>query len=353
MGGGGVPLLQFIRHTRANSRVTGLGLTREASRRRFDLEVKNCKMTVSDHPIPIVLPDECLESGSDSCIVMLPHPRTKNPVRILRNKHKLWELTAVDGSNPHSTKNNSAEASRTARSLLFDSDRVVSNPTVIVATPINPLYFVLSTLYKNRNKYLTAEYIEELGEIGLEHSCETLSRQIFEPYLPLVCETLDGEEPAYKLLNDKLIAYLSNMRDTIIENKCVPLGMYAKGVLEPLAPIDINATIPEGHIQQAETKVVMNFICSYLARDIAKLFMDSRDFTELDLHIVELNKLRKEAAITQQALIQGPTIGSKREAPKLERTSKKAAVSRGSKSLQKVDTTKNRSITDMFARKSM
>ncbi|ANB12956.1 hypothetical protein AWJ20_1234 [Sugiyamaella lignohabitans] len=311
--------------------------------------------------IPVVLPQQCvLDPRNDCSIITLPHPRTFSPTQFMIYDNRLLELTAVSGPNEHlKTTPVPVQASHSARSLLFGgSNQIISDSKILVATPINPLFLILPTLFSNRQKFLAADYLEEFSEV---EGCELLSRALFEDRLSLICDVLDDDDgKAYRLSTDKLVLFLNTLTNKIISQGGISSDLYKLCITDPLTGVDINEQdkLPADLVELAKKKLAINMVSTYLTEDVVKLFIETAayDFSTLDLHIKKLAEERAKATEIQKGLLNASSAPSgkrKRSTSTIglpERAAKK--VTKGVRSLQKADTSKNRSLKDMFARKS-
>lgn len=291
----------------------------------------------------IVLPRECI--GQDEVLfVNLLHPRTGRATKFVKHGYKIWELSSIDGTNLHRKRNLAEEVQATTRSLLFEADFVVSSGAVLVATPINPLYFVLPTLYTNADKFLSADQIQDLSESRLPEECETIGPEIFEDRLVRVCELLVvNDEKLYKFSQKKFVAYL----DTICKRVTVPNGML-EHQMELLRPLEIGKTVPEEIVGLVTDQIVTHYVCAYLCDELCQLYVMTKNYEPLENYRREIQATKKRALEEQERLIASHGNGTKRKAVGLPARNNGVKKRTGPTSLQKANIKNNKSLMDMF-----
>lgn len=304
------------------------------------------------NPVTIVLPEKCLKNGIKSEILLLKDPRTGQPRRYLLADNQLYELTSVNGTNPHITDTTETNS---ARSLMFSSNRVVKDANVVVSTPIDALFLVLPTLHRHVNKFLTAEYIQDIMDAN-DDEFDSIPVPVFENSLSKVCETRGGSgvdaQVSYRLSTSKLFEHLTSIRDSIVNKNALPRGLYAHMVESPLRPVDATKDIDGDMLAEQHRKIAMELLCSYLTADLAASYMKTEDFTALDSHVAAI-ATEKRQMIEAQNQLMSSGAGAKRTKSAPVPAKKAPALSRGVKSLQKTNVSGNRSLMDMFARKTV
>jgi hypothetical protein len=304
-------------------------------------------------PITVIVPDQCLSKENESTLLLLRNPRTGDPKRYLHVCDELYELTAVDGTNPHTT--DESELSST-RSLLFSSNRVVRDATVVVATPLDPLFLVLPTLHRYQNKFLTADYIQDIIDSD-NADIDSVPVAVFEKSLRKACDVRadDGDDSgaSYRLNIEKLFAYLNKLRDDVVGQNALPRGLYVKLVEDPVRPADSAIPVDATMLESLHKKVAMELLCSYLSKELSEMYLKTQNFTELEEHMDKISTDKRKMMEVQNQLLNAGTTEAKKSKSAPLPTKKGPGLSRGAKSLQKANVTGNRSLMDMFSRKTV
>lgn len=311
--------------------------------------------TNSKKNIAIVLPRECIENEVEPLIINLVHPRTEKCAKFLQQGANLWELSCLDGSNAYRRNSTSTESELAARSLIFESDLAISSPDLLVCTPINGLFFVLPILYSNRDKFLSADQIQDLNESRLPKYCEAITTEMFEHSLHQVCETMQLEEDLlYKFSKQKFISYLDSITGKV--SKSMPPGMFEYH-MELLRPGDISKSVPQEMIDLCRCQLATHYICAYLSVTLSDVYLSSKNFESLDAYKSQV-KLEKKQLKEQQERLMENALGNESRGGDSKKSKKVVGLpsrSNGVKkqtgrpaSLQKVNTKNNKSLIDMF-----
>jgi hypothetical protein len=207
---------------------------------------------VASPPHLFVLPKD---ASPEARIVTLPNPATSSPNRYFVCPEKGFsEFTKI------------AAPKRACRSWLMapqrleteglqegsvtedtnDEGYVLEKPEMFIATPVDPLFIVLSLLVDGeQGSYLTfADYVFSTEQSGMEHLQQLLRQpsfakleSILEQRMAVICDTLDmgdGEDRMYQLSNAKLLEELVTKAKRMVE-RGLPASMedhFVKQALE-------------------------------------------------------------------------------------------------------------------------
>jgi hypothetical protein len=83
------------------------------------------------------------------------------------------------------------------------------------------------------------------------------------------------------------------------------------------------------------------------------MYLKTQNFTELEEHIDKISTDKRKMMEVQNQLLNAGTTEAKKSKSAPPPTKKGPALSRGAKSLQKANVTGNRSLMDMFSRKTV
>ncbi|KAL8992669.1 MAG: hypothetical protein Q9188_007530 [Gyalolechia gomerana] len=141
-------------------------------------------------------------------------------------------------SSPANGVNETDQASRSVA-----QGHTIKKPELLVATPIDPLFLILTSLYKQVNKSSKGLFLS-LEDL-LEESCESSKhfkhimepetiRSAMEARMVTVCDTVEaGDEKMYRLNMDKLTAELMAKAKRITANG-LPASMESRFVVKAL-----------------------------------------------------------------------------------------------------------------------
>lgn len=250
-------------------------------------------------------------------IVSLTHPRTKNLVRFIMDtsddKHtKVLEITQINGQNAH------FEGTPDPRSILLqvegDKGSVIQDPSVFMTTPFSPLWLILPTLVRHKDKFMTLDDLHEAACHGVDRM-DLVTQDTFDKYIPDVCEVMDEGEKFYKLSDDKLLAHLKSLVKDIKKN--LPNDIYVRHV-QNLLDSDASDEIKD----LAKEHIAMNMLGSNLPPDVTETLLKSVDFEPYIKHKAEY-KRKRDAELAAQAP-SGPPEKKRKKAPvKEEKAPKK------------------------------
>jgi len=149
--------------------------------------------------------DESYIVENDPIIISLPHPKRNTFAKFIVFNDKLLEIQRMI-EDPSS---------------WFIDNTVQQDGSLYIASPIDPLFLLINLLEENRRKTESHEgYFCELTQI-LSHSKCTGFLQLNNIYkdvdLSLICDIRDGNEPLYRLNDEKLIQWLRCKVKKLIE----------------------------------------------------------------------------------------------------------------------------------------
>ncbi|VVT46716.1 uncharacterized protein SAPINGB_P001351 [Magnusiomyces paraingens] len=302
------------------------------------------------------------------------HPRTKTSTLFLQNSKNLelfYELTAITGIR-HNHKNEDELkpfelVSENARSLFISKANislpsfskfnnepelggrdfvnktpdnieacvakeagksfVVSDGSLFISTPFSPLFFILPTLFKNKEQFLELSYLHDLLEsetTEIDSQATTIQYIQFKNLANLVCDeqahSIDfkdndnklPETKLYRLSMDKLFIYLDNIVNRIITSG-LPTDIIKEVVYNPLVPpiSTSDDLIPSPRlIDFSIHRTAIHLVLSYLPPEISKAYyiIKSHLFEELDKHAEKIKKQKDAAAKQQLALLHADGI---------------------------------------------
>lgn len=319
-------------------------------------------MTNNTNPnrhVTIVLPSE-IQTDNNCQFIQLLHPKTELPATFLysQNKNALYELTAINGSSQNIT-NKTPE--NEARSLMFSTNWVESDSTIITATPFNPLYLILNALVDAKERFVCLEDLHDQMEQHCQDKPESASEsENIAQVLPFklmshelmikACNHVEeGGVTMYRLNESKLIEYLNNVCERVI--KKAPESLVNNKINEPLQPIDIQQSTPDDVKQIAMNKLGVGLIASYLSNNVTKIWLTALNFNQLDEYIAKLARDKTEAQLRQEQLLEGSMIGKKRsiDDPLIDPTKKSKQAKKAPPA--KPQPKSNKSITTFFKKK--
>ena len=234
-------------------------------------------------------------------------------------------------------------ASVKARSLMFSTNHIISDSTIYVATPFNALFLMLEPLLRISNKFQSVEDIhDEINKtIGKSN---VVTEQMVEQCISVVCEdTIVVGEKYYKFNNHNFIEFIDERCADIISH--LPKGLYKRNVLDALTPIDSESQIPDSILKQAAQRLAFGLISSYLESQLTDLYLQAKDFAELDKYISKLGQDKAIAIALRNGLL---SAGSKR---RLENGNGEPKPATKKPSVKKPKVTNNKSILSFFAKK--
>jgi Ydr279p protein family (RNase H2 complex component) wHTH domain/Ydr279p protein triple barrel domain len=298
----------------------------------------------------IILPRECVGQEISPLLINLLHPRTEKCAKFLKYGDNLWELSSIDGSNAHRKRTPSEDVQISTRSLLFEADLAVSSPNVLVATPINPLYFVLPIVYTNSDKFLSADQIQDLSESRLPDDCQSVTADMFDHRLSHVCELLEaGDEKLYKFSQQRFISHIDSLAKRV--SASIPVGML-EHQMDLLRPVDISKSIPQDMIDMCRDQLATHYICAYLSEALSEVYLSTKNYQSLESYKAQIRLEKKKLAEEQERLMENSIDNGqnqKRKAVGLPARSNGVKKQTGrAASLQKVNTKNNKSLMDMF-----
>lgn len=167
------------------------------------------------------------EIGPDYHGISLPHPKNNRDCPYLYNQKQIFEVLEVDRSH----------------SSWFVGDRLISNGSILLVSPIHPLFLVIP-LMRERGKdlYLIDEYFADTIYEPISH--------LVRPYFPTVCTAIPFEKSAAWSIDDnKLLNWLC---DRVM--KLVPY-------MKESAPIDDHMLV----------EMAFDVVSNYLRGDLAQM----------------------------------------------------------------------------------
>ncbi|KAK3709806.1 hypothetical protein LTR37_010634 [Vermiconidia calcicola] len=225
--------------------------------------------SVSNPPQVFILPKDT----SPACrIITLPNPATATPSRLLVCPEKgFYEFTRVAAPKRAcrswllAPEHDATAANNEEEGVDGDEAYVLQTPDLMIATPIDPLFVVLSALAHGdeaagKQTYLTAsDYLERIGEqsdhfrqVMRSEGSEKLEK-IFEARMAVVCDGMEaGDEKLYRLSRQKLLEELVGKAKRMVA-KGLPASLEERFVKQALAvPVlsikreESSLSIPEG-----------------------------------------------------------------------------------------------------------
>jgi hypothetical protein len=322
-------------------------------------------------------------------ILSLPHPRTTTSTRFLLHPTKgLYELTVIPStpSQPRSWLLTANE--EPAKEGWIGNGQVLSDGALHVATPIDPLFLLLPHLFPpKQTRFLPADDIlESLAQCWQPIIRPgSVARRHLEARIRAVSDAVDvGEEKAYRPSQSKVLSVLAKKCADMasgglpksLEDEFVtkPLVRPVTGVVvmpddvsvETAAPPPQQSAAPPEIVQLLRIRVAAQFLAAtYLPEKIAALLTEHlaevHDFAALDEHLLELKKLRAEAAAVRSgdfSLKRGMNDdeaadlrAEKKRKAEEEEKKKKKNVSKGVRELSKVNTRGMAKLTSFFKKK--
>ncbi|GAB7362013.1 hypothetical protein MBLNU230_g2048t1 [Neophaeotheca triangularis] len=197
------------------------------------------------------------DASSEARVASLPNPATSVPNRYFICPEKgTFEFTSIAAPNkgcrswllaPERTTKEAITGqdggSKTESESESDSQGyVLETPQLLVATPIDPMFLLLSTLSPNDTMFLAfSDYMERLTDKAahLRQMCddEAARKKLearFESRLAAVCDTVDaGDEKMYKLSLAKLLEELLRKATAMTEHG-LPASMDERFVRQEL-----------------------------------------------------------------------------------------------------------------------
>lgn len=312
-------------------------------------------------------------------LITMIHPRSRLPTRFMSvpGSPVIYELTSITGARrAHKTgfTRPSDISSEKSRSLLIQekdssdsSDAyVVSDPSLIISTPINPIFFTLSVLYNNKTQYLQPDHLHDLLESEsseINQHAKTLDYELFRKIAGPICDSLTKENDTpnrqplsetnlYRLSIPKLFEYFDKIVSRIL-TAGLPADIYKQMVVDPLLPPDITKEIDSEMVTLATHQATLNIIGSYIPHEIFKEYYSTKEeqFITLDKHKSEIEK-QKTIAIEQQNLLALSITPSKKRGlqnlSKTESNKKPASKPKPAKGLAKANKSGIRSLNSFF-----
>lgn len=208
-----------------------------------------------------MIPNESVGRKLD--LVSLVHPGSQKAAKFLFDQgddapHRLFELTRVGND---------------ARSALID-DSIIPDGSLVVATPLHPLFTCLNVVFAHRNKPLPLETILELSA---NEETQSLPEEVIEPYLTSVCLSRPGP-PTPDLT--KLKAFL----DTRVARIRAGLPQSVRAdVLQAVQPINPNEQPSPELIDLAELYgSVSMLVTSWTSPELGEWYLSTHDFSMLE-----------------------------------------------------------------------
>lgn len=267
----------------------------------------------------IILPKE--SHGRKLDFVILKHPRTLEPAKFLVDKeedapHPVFELTRV-GSD--------------ARSALV-GDSVYSDASMVVATPLHPLFLLIPVLFDQQQRALPLDFLLNLSA---GENTETLDEGLFLNHLTSVCQE-NGAAGQCLLSLPKLKAWLDG-RVQRLRAGLPPL--VRSEVVKVIQPLDPTQQPSPELVDLAETYAASSMLAtSWLAPSISDWYLDSCDFSALEAEVKRLD--------AEQIAFSGADVAGANDTLKRADTQKPAPPAKRAKTLPQVKN--NSSILDMF-----
>lgn len=266
-----------------------------------------------------------LKGCSQLRIVRLPHPKTLKSVQYLydEKEKKLFELKKMTFDNPHQP----SQVRKTARgevlrSLMFcpaDTRKTlfVESSDILVATPFNPVYFLLSFFapqlekceYESSNPRLKT--FDDLIEDWMDDSSSLQKLPVLEDesssrkLLAAISESVEeGGETYHKIsvekimlfLNEKLQAICCAFPDSILQQLVTP------DLTSPLSSVS-GERIPEELVAAFKHRHAIHLLGSYLhSYYIEKLYETAPNSVVLNSHLKLVQQQVLEQKLAEENL---------------------------------------------------
>eukprot|EP00039_Didymoeca_costata_P010833 m.146856 g.146856 ORF g.146856 m.146856 type:complete len:303 (+) comp14978_c0_seq2:37-945(+) len=281
-----------------------------------------------------IAPDIALKKGGseESCskIISLKHGKTGQPTKFLltQNPKQLFEINKFEDDVPRS---------------WFLGEVVQQDGSFLLVTPCDPVFTILHLLRRSPNKFMILDQILEDSEFPSYR--EISGCQGLEKALSSICDVRGDSVKGYKLLDDRLTAYLKakvERLELVLSNENVATGsssaLFSRGKKSG------------GSFDRK--KFAFGIICEYLDDTAAKNLGK-----ELGYEVLSAKELQKETRKKRPASMDG---GKKSLKPKEDysslgtgksKSSAPAKQSAAAKSLAKVDKKGMKSISAFFGKK--
>jgi ribonuclease H2 subunit B len=261
----------------------------------------------------------CPKNAQD--ILQLPHPKTSEVCHILRTQ---------PGERPAALYEVITFEQPTAKQTLLLPDRIISQAPIHVATPIDPIFFLIAALEHpaaQKQRFVESDELLEPLDVRVKELCE--------PLLPILCDEATGYfRPS------------SSKMTTLIKARVEAVAAALPSVIA-----DTLVTWPASHEQaaqllvEARRRVAFGLVASYLPDTVEKRI--APDYTFDALSAFEAS--RKPSVIGPAEFIKRPSEeGSLIAGP----TKKAKKGSLGVEALKKVNTKGMKSMTSFFAKKT-
>lgn len=237
----------------------------------------------------VIVPEPVV--GQKARVYSLKHPATRKECLFLDRPDGIYEFTTVGHKND---------------AILLGSNFVIGNDdaSIAVATPINPVYFVLAVLYENKSRFLDISYLEDLlGD-------PPFGASKFAHLLPSLCEENTG---MFKYSESKTLAYLQGKKHMLVEKFfSLPKSirdLAINPIQDSVSPLDelIDPTI----LRLAQDKLAVELISTYLLPELRDLLYNSTDYSLLDQRIEECALNEARAIERQQDMLNALTAGKR------------------------------------------
>ncbi|KAI5815721.1 ribonuclease H2, subunit B [Pyronema omphalodes] len=200
-------------------------------------------------------------------IFTLPHPRTKTLAKfVIHPTSGLHELTAVStpSSQPKSWLITSEDSTDNSTEWINEG-QLISEGTLYIATPFDPLFLLIPLLLPESTKKQLSSYLPlqdlldslELLEQGSDFSALTALGNITHTHisrrLQSICDSVDaGGEPAYRVSQDKVLKLLAKKCVKMAEN--LPSSLEEEYVKKPLVRPVTEVTLAKTTATTVEVK---------------------------------------------------------------------------------------------------
>lgn len=265
----------------------------------------------------LVLPQEA--TGRKIEFYQFTHPRENKPAKFLVDQgedapHPLYELTVV-GSDLQS-------------SLV--GNNMSSDGSIVVATPLHPLFMIIGALHKHRNK---AFALDILLELAASENCQEIPESMIRPYIASICDIQD-EKVALNM--DKLKEFLDIRTARVRAGLPLSVKEEVLQAVESADPVLISMAEQYGAVSMLST--------SWLPEDVAEWYISTYNFTPL---IEEAKRLEQQHTVMNymQQSTQAPSNAAN-EPKGVKRPNESKA-----KQPKRIKAENNRSILDMFKKK--
>ncbi|ODV82309.1 uncharacterized protein CANTADRAFT_4320 [Suhomyces tanzawaensis NRRL Y-17324] len=295
----------------------------------------------------------------NSRVVVLPSPGSYQVIEVpssrdlsqkksmLIQNGQLMEINEIKGTPKSSMpKLNNGGA---VKSLLFEGANadipgfVLQSPLMLVGTPFNIVYLMISIMYHNQDvftkRFITLEdVIDQLGQIHSGEWVTAISNEQYVASLAKVCEMIDENgEQFYKFSLEKAVQFIKSKVEALkahFDAKKEELSLYNTFKQQVLDPTN-DSPIPSEVIDQLTLKSSINFVCdSYLTGEFKARISEGHNFDEVENWIAKVENNKKSLEVVEESLKEVVKTTTKanrvqKKAKVTKKVVKKVAVGKG------------------------